>query len=191
MKCGILALQGAFREHRELLETLGVEALEVRTPAELGGIDALILPGGESTTISRLLVTSGLRDPLLERLRDGLPAFGTCAGLIVLAREVLDGRPDQEPLHALDATVRRNAYGSQVQSFEVDLRVSGMAGGPFRGVFIRAPVIASTGPRVEVLAEHEGRPVLVRDGVVWACTFHPELAGDFRVHQRFLHEVMS
>ena len=191
MKCGVLALQGAFREHRELLETLGFEALEVRTPAELGGVDALILPGGESTTISRLLETSGLRDPLLERLRDGLPAFGTCAGLIVLAGEVLDGRPDQEPLAALDATVRRNAYGAQVQSFEVDLRVSGMLGGPFRGVFIRAPVIVSPGPHVAVLAEPERRPRLVRDGVVWACTFHPELAGDFRVHQRFLHEVMS
>lgn len=190
MKCGVLALQGAFREHRELLEALGVGAVEVRTPAELGGVDALILPGGESTTISRLLETSALRDPLLERLRDGLPAFGTCAGLIVLAREVLDGRSDQEPLGALDATVRRNAYGSQVQSFEVDLRVSGMVGGPFRGVFIRAPVIVSTGPHVEVVAEHEGRPVLVRDGVVWGCTFHPELAGDFRVHQLFLHEVM-
>jgi 5'-phosphate synthase pdxT subunit len=190
VKCGVLALQGAFREHCEVLETLGVEAVEVRAPAELGGVDALILPGGESTTISRLLETSGLRDPLLERLRDGLPAFGTCAGLIVLAREVLDGRPDQDPLAVLDAAVRRNAYGSQVQSFEADLQVSGILGASFRGVFIRAPVIVSTGPHVEVLAEHEGRPVFVRDGVVWACTFHPELAGDFRVHQRFLHEVM-
>ena len=147
MKIGVLALQGAFREHREVLEALGATCVEVRTPEELAAVDALVLPGGESTTIDKLLDTSGVREPLVERLRDGLPAFGTCAGLIVLARSVLDGRPDQEPLDAIDVTVRRNAYGTQAQSFEADLDISGIGSGSFRGVFIRAPVITRSRPR--------------------------------------------
>ncbi|MBM3675716.1 MAG: pyridoxal 5'-phosphate synthase glutaminase subunit PdxT [Actinobacteria bacterium] len=189
MKVGVLALQGAFREHREVLDALGVDAVEVRTPEHLGGADALILPGGESTTVSRLLDTSGLRAPLAVALADGLPAFGTCAGLILLAREVLDGRPDQVPLAAVDLAARRNAYGRQVDSFEAPLAVRALSGGPFPGVFIRAPAIVSLGPHVEVLAEHDGEPVLAREGAVWVSTFHPELAGDLRLHERFLQEL--
>lgn len=189
MKAGVLALQGAFREHREVLDALAVEAVEVRTPEHLGGIDALFLPGGESTTITKLLDTSGLREPLRAALDDGLPAFGTCAGLILLARVVLDGRPDQVPLGAIDVTVRRNAYGRQRESFEADLAVDGLTGRPFPGVFIRAPAIEAAGPSVRVLAEHEGRAVLAREGGVWVSAFHPELSGDLRLHQRFLQEV--
>jgi len=191
VKIGVLALQGAFREHREVLEALGATCVEVRTPEELAAVDALVLPGGESTAITRLLDTSGVQGPLVERLRDGLPAFGTCAGLIVLARSVLDGRADQAPLDAIDVTVRRNAYGTQLQSFEADLDISGIGNGSFRGVFIRAPVITAVAPEVEVLAEHEGSPVLCRQGAVWVSTFHPELSGDLRVHQRFLLDVKS
>ena len=185
----MLALQGAFREHREVLEALGADAVEVRTPEHLGAVSALILPGGESTTITKLLDTSGLREPLVAALADGLPAFGTCAGLIVLAREVLDGRPDQAPLAAIDLTARRNAYGRQINSFEAGLEIKGLSGAPFPGVFIRAPVIEAVGSGVEVLAEHEGAPALAREGVVWVSTFHPELSGDLRLHERFLQEV--
>lgn len=185
-KAGVLALQGAFREHREVLETLGIACVEVRVPEQLGAVDALVLPGGESTAMTRLLSTSGLREPLVERLRDGLPALGTCAGLILLAAEVRDGRPDQVPLGALDVAVRRNGYGRQRESFESELTIDGLGGGPFPGVFIRAPVVEEVGPGVEVLASHEGHPALVRRGAVWATTFHPELSGDLRVHQWFL-----
>ena len=182
-------MQGAFREHREVLDALGAASVEVRVPEQLGGIDALVLPGGESTTMNRLLDTSGLREPLGEAVRDGLAVLGTCAGLIVLAREVLDGRPDQVPLGAIDIVARRNAYGRQIASFEADLAVRGLAGGPFPGVFIRAPGVERVGGTVEVLAEHNGRPVMAREGRVWVTTFHPELAGDFRLHERFLQEV--
>src|SRR5215211_6493503 len=136
MKAGVLALQGAFREHREVLEALGVAVVEVRVPDHLSGVDAIVLPGGESTTMTRLLDTSGLRAPLIERLRDGMPAFGTCAGLILLATEVRDGRADQEPLRVLDVAVRRNGYGRQRDSFETELDVDGMPGRAFPGVFI-------------------------------------------------------
>ena len=191
MKVGVLALQGAFREHVEVLEAMGVATVEVRTPEHLAAVDALFLPGGESTTVAKLLATSGLLDELAARLRDDMPAFGTCAGLILLATRVLDGRPDQASLAALDATVRRNAYGTQLQSFEAPLELSGFPGGPFPGVFIRSPIIESVGTGVSVLAEHEGRPVLCRQGKVCASTFHPELSGDLRVHQWFLSEVMA
>ena len=189
MKVGTLALQGAFREHREVFDALGVDATEVRTPAGLAGLDALVIPGGESTTMQRLLVTSGLRDPLVDAIADGLAVLGTCAGAIVLGREVLDGRPDQVPLGVIDITTRRNAYGRQRESFETELDVAGLPGGPFPGVFIRAPVVEAAGETVDVLAEHNGRPVLAREGRVWITTFHPELAGDFRIHERFLQEV--
>ncbi|MSO78685.1 MAG: pyridoxal 5'-phosphate synthase glutaminase subunit PdxT [Acidimicrobiia bacterium] len=190
MQVGVLALQGAFREHREAFDALGVSTTEVRTPDDLGGVDALIIPGGESTTILKLLETSALAAPLKERLNDAMPTFGTCAGLILLARVVVDGRADQVPLNAIDLTVRRNAYGTQLASFEVPLTIEGMDGAPFPGVFIRAPVVEAVGEHVEVLAEHSGRPVLVRQGRIWASTFHPELSGDLRVHERFLDEVM-
>ena len=192
MKPGVLALQGAFREHREVLDALGLDAVEVRTPEQLSGIDALFLPGGESTTITKLLQSSGLVEPLRAALSDGLPVFGTCAGLIVLA----SGRRDQhgavdEPLFGvLDVTVLRNGYGTQLDSFEAPLRIRGIEG-TFPGVFIRAPVIESVAEGVEVQATHDGTPVLVRQGRVWAATFHPELSGDLRLHQRFLQEAAA
>jgi len=192
MKAGVLALQGAFREHREVLDALGVGVVEVRTPEHLSGIDVLFLPGGESTTITKLLDTSGLREPLGAAFADGLPVFGTCAGLIVLAREAHDqhGTPAPPVFGLLDCSVARNGYGTQRDSFEAALRIDGIEG-TFPGVFIRAPVIESVARGVEVLATHDDRPVLVRDGRVWAATFHPELSGDLRLHQRFLQEVGS
>ena len=189
MKAGVLALQGAFREHREVLDALGVEAIEVRVPEHLGGLDALFIPGGESTTIGKLLDTSGLREPLHAALRDRLPVFGTCAGLILLADDVCDADAVHAPaaLGGLDCTVVRNAYGRQRESFEARLAVDGIDGG-FPGVFIRAPVIERVGGAVEVLSVHDGHPVLVRSGPIWGATFPPELSGDLRVHQRFLTE---
>ncbi len=189
MKAGVLALQGAFREHREVLDALDVEAVEVRLPEHLSGLDALFMPGGESTTIGKLLDTSGLRDPLLAALRDGLPVFATCAGLILLAEDVRDGSNAVSPasLGVLDCTVIRNAYGRQRESFEVRLAVKGIEG-EFPGVFIRAPVVERVGDAVEVFASHDKHPVLVRQGAIWAATFHPELSGDLRLHQRFLTE---
>ena len=189
MKPGVLALQGAFREHVELLDGFDVEAVEIRVPDDLAGIDSLILPGGESTTMSKLLVTSGLFEPLRAALHDGMAVLATCAGLILIAREVLDGRPDQVGFDLLDARVRRNAYGSQQQSFESPITIPGLAGGAFPGVFIRAPVIEAVGPDVDVLATHDDHPILVRSGSVWGATFHPELSGDLRIHQQFLKET--
>ena len=186
LKIGVLALQGAFREQVETIEALGAPAALVKTPEELAGVDAIVLPGGESTTVDKLLDSSGLRTPLRDALRDGMPALAVCAGLIVLAREVVDGRADQQPLGAIDVTVRRNGYGRQRESFETPLAVPALAGGPFPGVFIRAPVVERVGAGVEILAEHDGHAVLGRDGNVLFATFHPELAGDLRVHQLFL-----
>lgn len=190
MKAGVLALQGAFREHREVLDALGVEAVEVRVPQQLSGLDALFIPGGESTTITKLLETSGLREPLHAELTDGLPVFGTCAGLILLAGDVRDTSDRRYPaaLGVLDCTVVRNAYGRQRESFEARLAVDGIHGS-FSGVFIRAPVVERVGQAVDALAEHDGHPVLIRQGSVWGATFHPELSGDLRLHQRFLAEV--
>jgi 5'-phosphate synthase pdxT subunit len=190
MKAGVLALQGAFREHREVLDALGVDVVEVRLPEHLSGLDALFIPGGESTTIGKLLDTSGLREPLHAALIDGLPAFGTCAGLILLADDVrdADGVAGPPGLGVLDCTVVRNAYGRQRESFEAPLAVDGLDGG-FPGVFIRAPVVNRVGDTVEVLAVHDAHPVLLREGTVWAATFHPELSGDLRLHERFLTET--
>jgi len=188
VKVGIVALQGAFREHREVLDALGVEAVDVRTPEQLGAVDALILPGGESTTMSKLLDSSSLRAPVAELLAGGLPVLGTCAGMILLARDVVDGRPDQESFGAIDIAVRRNAYGRQRDSFEAALDVDGLTGGPFPGVFIRAPRIESAGDDVEVLARYDDHAVLARQGRAWVASFHPELSGDLRLHERFLTE---
>jgi|SRR2546421_110823 len=190
MKAGVLALQGAFREHREVLDALGVEAVEGRVPQQLSGLDALFIPGGESTTITKLLETSGLREPLRAEVTEGLPVFGTCAGLILLASDVRDADDIRYPaaLSALDCTVVRNAYGRQRESFEARITVEGIDDG-FPGVFIRAPVVDRVGHAIEVLAEHEAHPVLIRHGSVWGATFHPELSGDLRLHQRFLAEV--
>ena len=188
---GVLALQGASALHLEALRALGAEAVEVRTPDELAGVDALVLPGGESTTISMMLDRNDLFAPLASRLADGLPAFGTCAGMILLADGVLDGRSDQHSFAAIDVDVRRNAFGRQVDSFEADLEVEGLEGGPFPAVFIRAPVIERAGEGVEVLAEVDGRPVLCRQGPVMVAAFHPELSDDLRLHRSFLERVSS
>ena len=173
-----------------MLDALGVEPVEVRAPDQLAGIEAVFLPGGESTTIAKLLDSSGLHEPLRVRLSEGLAAFGTCAGLILLARGVDDEHGDSSPgrLAVLDCTVQRNAYGRQRESFEAAIAVDGLDGA-FPGVFIRAPVVTRVGAEVEVLATHDDCPVLLRGGNIWAATFHPELSGDLRVHQRFLAEV--
>ena len=189
MKVGVLALQGDVREHAATLTELGADAIEVRRPEHLAAVDALIVPGGESTTMSRLLDTSGLREPIVERLGDGMPAFGTCAGMILLARDILDGRPDQVPLAGIDIGVRRNAFGRQVDSFETDLDVTGVNGGAVHAVFIRAPIVERVGPDVEVLADVDGRPVVCRQGPVLVAAFHPEIAGEPRLHELFLQAV--
>ncbi len=191
MKLAVLAFQGAFREHREVLDALGADVVEVRQPHQLSGVDALLLPGGESTTMAKLLDSSGLFEPVRGLVRDGVPTFGTCAGMILLAREVVDGRADQHGFDVLDLRVRRNGYGRQVASFEADLDVDGLRGGPFRGVFVRAPYVERTGDDVDVLARHDGVPVLVRHGSIWASSFHPELSGDLRLHELFLQEVKT
>ena len=188
MNVGVLALQGAFVAHGKVLRALGAEALEVRGPDDLDEVDALVLPGGESTTMSMLLETSKLQQPIADRLVEGFPVFGTCAGLILLAAGVLDGRADQHSFGAIDIEVRRNAFGRQVDSFEADLEVKGLDR-PFHGVFIRAPVVEHAGSDVEVLACVEGKPVLVRQGHVLAAAFHPELSDDDRIHRMFLEEV--
>jgi 5'-phosphate synthase pdxT subunit len=190
VKVGVLALQGAYAAHVGALATLGVEAIEVRTPEQLSGVDALVLPGGESTTMNRLLVTSGLWDPLAERLAGGLPVFGTCAGMILLAAEVADGRADQRSFGAIDIDVRRNGYGRQVDSFEADLEVAGLDD-PFHAVFIRAPVVERAGPEVEVLATVDGTPVICRQGPVLVTSFHPELTPDPRLHSLFVEAASS
>ena len=190
MKLGVLALQGGFRPHVEALAALGAETVEVRLPRDLAQVEALVLPGGESTTVGRLLQTSDLIGPLRERLAAGMPVLGTCAGLILLASEVLDGRPDQPVLGAIDLTVRRNAHGRQNESFEAPLEITGLAGGPFPGVFIRAPGIERIGNGVEALARlASGEPVAARQRAVTVCAFHPELAGDLRFHQHFLSSL--
>lgn len=184
---GVLALQGAFAAHARTLAGLGAEVVEVRTPEQLAAVDSLVVPGGESTTIQQLLLSSGLWEPLVERLAEGLPVLGTCAGMILLATDVLDGRPDQRSFGAVDLGVRRNGYGRQVDSFEADVDVAGLEA-PFHAVFIRAPLVERVGPGVEVLACHDGHPVLCRQGHVTVSSFHPELSGDGRIHARFLEE---
>jgi 5'-phosphate synthase pdxT subunit len=190
-KIGVLALQGDVREHCLAVAELGGHPVEVRQPEDLGGVGALILPGGESTTMSLLLVSSQLHDPVDERLRGGMPAMGTCAGMILLAAEVLDGRTDQRTFGAIDIAVRRNAFGRQVDSFETDLAIPELGPEPLHAVFIRAPVVERTGPSVEVLAsvergEGQRRPVACRAGSVLVTAFHPELSGDLRLHELFL-----
>ena len=185
---GVLALQGAFAAHQRALESAGATTRQVRQPGDLGGIDALVMPGGESTTMSRLLTTSGLFDDIKALLSDGLPVLGTCAGMILLATEVLDGRPDQLSFGAIDITVQRNGYGRQIDSFETDLDVVGFDT-PFHAVFVRAPKVVAIGANVEVIAEYDGVPVVVRQGHVMVASFHPELTGDGRLHAKFLQEV--
>ena len=184
VRAGVLALQGDFREHADALARLGSEPVLVRTAADLEGLDALVVPGGESTTMGSLAERYGLFEPLRQAIAAGLPTLGTCAGLILLAVGTTGGRP-QPQLGVLDVVVERNAFGRQVDSFETDLEVRGMTG-PVRAVFIRAPWIERTGPGVEVLASVDGHPVMVRQGSVLATSFHPELTGDLRVHTLLL-----
>ncbi|NIZ89808.1 pyridoxal 5'-phosphate synthase glutaminase subunit PdxT [Kineococcus rubinsiae] len=195
---GVLALQGDVREHLAALEAGGAHAVTVRRLAELAAVDGLVLPGGESTTIDRLLRTFELREPLRERIAGGLPVYGSCAGMILLADRVLDGAPDQETLGGLDITVRRNAFGRQVESWEEDLPLEGVtaAGEDVRAVFIRAPWVEEAGPDVRVLARvgsgpAAGRIVAVRHGGLLATSFHPEITGDDRVHRYFVEMVRS
>jgi len=182
MRIGVLALQGAFREHLDTLAAIGVEGVRVREPADLEGISGLILPGGESTTMRQLIDRWGLHQPILDFAASGAPIFGTCAGMIVLAREIAGGEPPILPL--LDVTVERNAFGRQLDSFEADLDVDVLGSTPVHAVFIRAPIVERTGPDVDVLAElDDGRVVAVRQRNVLATAFHPELAGETRFHR--------
>lgn len=185
MRIGVLAVQGNFREHVAALSRLGADAVEVRLPGELDGLDGLVIPGGESTAIGKLVRLYGLEEPIRSFAR---PVFGTCAGMILLAREAVDGVPDQLLLGEIDLVVRRNGYGRQVWSFEADVSLGG-GERPFRGVFIRAPRVEVAGPGVETLAELDGEPVLLREGRVLVAAFHPELTDDPRVHERFLDMV--
>ena len=191
---GVLALQGDVREHLAALERAGATGRGVRRAEEVDGLDGIVLPGGESTTMDKLMRGFGVRDPLRAALRAGLPAYGSCAGMILLADRVLDGPPDQETLGGIDMTVRRNAFGRQVASFEGDVEVDGVAGGPMHGVFIRAPWVEEVGDAVQVLArvaegEAAGRIVAVRQGSLLATSFHPEMTGDGRVHELFVRIV--
>ena len=188
---GVLALQGAARAHRRMLEHLGVSVREVRRPAHLDDVEALVIPGGESTTISLLLDRSGLRHPLVERLSGGMAVLGTCAGAILLASDVRDGRDDRPGLDVLDMTVRRNGFGRQLASFEADLslELDPPLGGSSRAVFIRAPRIERVGLGIEVVARYGGEPVAVAAGGVWATTFHPELTDDLRLHRAWLEST--
>ncbi|VXB35343.1 pyridoxal 5'-phosphate synthase glutaminase subunit PdxT [Nocardioides sp. AX2bis] len=187
---GVLALQGDVREHVVALEALGVAAVRVRRVEELDRCDALVLPGGESTTIARLARTFGLLEPLRERIAAGLPVLGTCAGMILLADRVLDGERGQQTFGGLDVTVRRNAFGRQVDSFETELTMTGLAD-PVHAVFIRAPWVEEVGPDVEVLARAAGHAVAVRQGPLLATSFHPEVGADLRVHRLFLDGVTA
>ncbi len=183
---GVLALQGAFELHRQVLEGLGARVQLVRRGDQLDDIDRLVLPGGESTTMSMLAERGGLIEPLADFVRSGRPVLGTCAGAILLSAQVLDGRADQRCLGAIDLVTRRNAFGRQVDSFTIDLTIDGLGGAMFPAVCIRAPVIESVGDGVEVLARIDGRPAMARQDAIMVTIFHPELAGDARVHEWFL-----
>jgi 5'-phosphate synthase pdxT subunit len=191
---GVLAVQGDVREHLYAVQEAGAHATTVRRPAELEGVDGLVIPGGESTTMDKLVRAFELFEPLRERLAAGLPAYGSCAGMIMLADRIADGRPDQQTLGGIDMTVRRNAFGRQVDSFETDLHIRAIGGSPMRAIFIRAPWVEDVGDAVEALARVEqgpaaGRIVAVRQGPLLATSFHPEVSGDHRFHQLFVEIV--
>ncbi|MFJ2649383.1 pyridoxal 5'-phosphate synthase glutaminase subunit PdxT [Streptomyces sp. NPDC087420] len=188
---GVLALQGDVREHLAALAAAGAVARTVRRPEELAGVEGLVIPGGESTTMSKLAVLFGMLEPLRERIAAGMPVYGTCAGMILLADKILDPRSGQETLGGIDMIVRRNAFGRQNESFEASVDVTGVEGGPVEGVFIRAPWVESVGAEVEVLAEYGGHVVAVRQGTALATSFHPELTGDHRLHRFFSDMVRS
>ena len=187
MRVGVLALQGDFREHIAALSAVGVEAIAVKTPAEIASVDALVLPGGESTTIAKLARIFNVFDLIKARISDGLPVYGSCAGLILLAEKILDGAEGQETFGGLNITARRNAFGRQVDSFEGEIEFSGL--GKLNGVFIRAPWVEEIGPNVEVLASAHGHPVAVRQKNILATSFHPELTIDHAVHRYFVEEI--
>ncbi len=191
MRIGVLALQGAFREHIVTLEALGVTAVAVRLPEQLGDLNGLIIPGGESTAIAKLMKAYGFYDPIRQQHGAGMALWGTCAGAILIADRILDALPDQDPLGIMDIGVRRNAYGRQVDSFEADLDFKHISGGEYRGVFIRAPWIEDLGEGAEELASHDGHVVAAREGDLLATTFHPELTGDPRIHRFFLDEIVA
>ena len=185
---GILAIQGDVIEHRHALERIGAEVTEIRLPHQFDGVDGLIIPGGESTTIVQLIDIYDLREVIRDRVKSGLPTWGTCAGMIVLANRLADRRPD--PLRLMNIEVSRNAFGRQVDSFEQDLDIDGVDGPPFRAVFIRAPAVDRAGPGTEILARlDDGRPVAVRQGRMLATSFHPELTDDSRVHELFVRMI--
>ena len=185
MQVGVLALQGAFERHIKTFQKIGVNALPVKSPDDLEQVDRLVIPGGESTAISMLLNLNSLRAPLQKRISEKMPVFGTCAGMIVLSKTVLDGREDQLPLNAIDITVRRNAFGRQIDSFESELEVKGL-NEPFPAVFIRAPIVESVGNSVEVYARVNGQIVLCGNDSTLVTSFHPELSDDNRIHEIFL-----
>ena len=189
MKIGVLSLQGDVREHARSLSDCGVHSSLVRRPSELEAVDALVIPGGESTTISKLARIFDIFEPIQERISAGMPVYGSCAGMILLADRVEDAIVGQESFGGLDVTVRRNAFGRQVDSFETDLTFKGITQPPIRAVFIRAPWVESVGSSVEVLAEVDGHPVAVRSDHLFATSFHPELTGDNRIHKFFIEEV--
>ncbi|MFF2862492.1 pyridoxal 5'-phosphate synthase glutaminase subunit PdxT [Streptomyces rubiginosohelvolus] len=188
---GVLALQGDVREHLIALASADALARPVRRPEELAEVDGLVIPGGESTTMSKLAVLFGMMEPLRERVRAGMPVYGTCAGMIMLAEKILDPRSGQETVGGIDMIVRRNAFGRQNESFEASVEVAGIDGGPVEGVFIRAPWVESVGAEAEVVAEHGGHIVAVRQRNVLATSFHPELTGDHRVHALFVDMVRA
>ena len=190
MTTGVLALQGAFALHEQVLRGLGETTVQVRRPEHLEGLDRLVVPGGESTTMSMLAERSGLLEPLERFVASGRPVLGTCAGAILLSTKVLDGRADQRCLGAIDLTTRRNGFGRQVESFSEDVAIPALGDVPFHAVCIRAPVIESVGPDVEVLARIDDHPALVRQGAIMVSIFHPELAGDPRVHELFLGDAV-
>ncbi|AWL89420.1 pyridoxal 5'-phosphate synthase glutaminase subunit PdxT [Streptomyces globisporus] len=188
---GVLALQGDVREHLIALASADALARPVRRPEELAEVDGLVIPGGESTTMSKLAVLFGMMEPLRDRVRAGMPVYGTCAGMILLAEKILDPRSGQETVGGIDMIVRRNAFGRQNESFEAAVEVAGIGGGPVEGVFIRAPWVESVGAEAEVIAEHGGHIVAVRQRNVLATSFHPELTGDHRVHALFVDMVRA
>ena len=191
MKIGVLAAQGAFIEHIHALENLNVKAAEIRLPEHLEGLDGLIIPGGESTTISKLIIAYGLEDTIKSKIETGMAVFGTCAGMIMLARNIVDGNGVQ-PLKVMDITVRRNAFGRQVDSFETELKIDAIGKKPFHAVFIRAPLVEKVGRGVEVLSRlHDGTIVAAKQGKILGCSFHPELTDDTRLHQYFLDLAAS
>lgn len=187
IKVGILALQGDFREHAEMLQKIGTETILIKLPKHLKSVDRLIIPGGESTTIGKLLALYGLLDPIRKRTQEGMPIWGTCAGAILMAKHIADGLPNQNSLKLMDITVRRNAFGSQLDSFEANLKIKQIGTVPFHVIFIRAPILESPGSNIEILAKIDQKKIVaVKQGKMLATCFHPELTNDRRFHEYFL-----